>query len=241
MVREGNNLTLYINGAFSASGTTTWTSTYTRNLQIGKKSEHGDDHWGGKLDQIRIYNRALAQTDVSSLYRSEAVPPSLTTQPVSQTVSVGSNATFSVAATGTAPLSYQWRKDGNNLIGATNPTLSFTATNRSFMGAYSVLVTNLSGSVTSSPAGLRVMVPQRLLPPERQSDGRFNLRFGDYDGGLAGASDLSAFEVYATTNLLNTNSWVLLTNVVSIVNGQVQIEDKDTQGLPRRFYRIIER
>jgi len=168
-------------------------------------------------------------------------PPLITTQPVSQTVSVGGNATFSVTATSTAPLSYQWRFNGTNLIGATNPTLSFTATNRSFMGAYSVTVANSGGSVTSSPAGLRVMVPQRLQPPQRQSDSRFLLRFGDYDGKLAGASELSGFEVWATTNMLNANSWVRLTNGVSLKNGQVEIEDKDTQAMPRRFYRIIER
>ena len=144
-------------------------------------------------------------------------------------------------ARGTAPLSYQWRFNGTDLIGATNPTLSFTATNRSFIGAYSVLVTSLGGSVTSSTAGLRVLVPQRLQPPQRLSEGQFLLRFGDFDGGLAGASDLSGFEIYATTNLFNTNSWVRLTNDLSIVNGQVQIEDAGAPGLPRRFYRIIER
>jgi len=41
--------------------------------------------------------------------------------------------------------------------------------------------------------------------------------------------------------MLNANSWVLLTNGVSLKNGQVEIEDKDTQAMPRRFYRIIER
>jgi len=169
------------------------------------------------------------------------LPPSILTQPLSQTVGAGGNATFSVTATGTAPLSYQWRFNGTNLIEATNSTLSFTATNRSFIGAYSVLVTSLGGSVTSSTAGLRVLVPQRLQPPQRLSEGQFLLRFGDFDGGLAGEGGLSAFEIYATTNLFNTNSWVRLTNVLNIVNGQVQIEDAGAPGLPRRFYRIIER
>jgi len=172
---------------------------------------------------------------------TQVTPPLITTQPLGQTVSAGGNATFSVTATSTAPLSYQWRFNGANLIEATNSTLSFTATNRSFIGAYSVLVTSLGGSVTSSTAGLRVLVPQRLQPPQRLSEGQFLLRFGDFDGGLAGAGGLSAFEIYATTNLLNTNSWVRLTNDLSIVNGQVQIEDAGAPGLPRRFYRIIER
>jgi len=56
---------------------------------------------------------------------------------------------------------------------------------------------------------------------------------------LAGADDLGAFEVYATTNVFNTNSWVRLTNGLGVVDGQVQIEDAGAPGLPRRFYRII--
>jgi len=48
------------------------------------------------------------------------VAPTITTQPQSQTVMVGATATFSVVATGTAPLSYQWSKSGATINGATN-------------------------------------------------------------------------------------------------------------------------
>lgn len=79
------------------------------------------------------------------------VPPSITAQPVSQTVSVGQNATFTVTATGTAPLTYQWRKDGTNLSGATSATYSLTGTQTNQAGSYTVVVSNLAGSVTSAP------------------------------------------------------------------------------------------
>src|SRR5271156_580187 len=55
-------------------------------------------------------------------------PPSIVTQPVSQTVTVGQTAAFSVTATGTAPLSYQWRKGGTPVTGATGSNYTTPAT-----------------------------------------------------------------------------------------------------------------
>jgi sugar lactone lactonase YvrE len=172
-------------------------------------------------------------------------PPVITGQPQGVTLLLNQFTNFSVTATGSAPLAYQWFKSFGGapvlLPAATNSYYSILPTSRYPSGSYFVVVTNIYGSVTSSPALLRVLVPQRMFPPERLGGGQFRLRFGDQDGGLAGADDLGAFEVYATTNVFNTNSWVRLTNGLSIVNGQVQIEDAGAPGLPRRFYRIIER
>ncbi len=54
---------------------------------------------------------------------ASAVAPTITTQPASQTVTAGQTATFNVAATGTAPLSYQWKKNGTAISGATSSVL----------------------------------------------------------------------------------------------------------------------
>ncbi|MBM3931298.1 MAG: hypothetical protein FJ336_08520, partial [Sphingomonadales bacterium] len=83
-------------------------------------------------------------------------PPLITTQPVNQTVSVGGNASFSVTATGTALLSYQWSKDGIVLLGATNATLTLTNVQPPMIGDYRVVVSNGAGSVTSSVATLNL-------------------------------------------------------------------------------------
>src|SRR5882762_10210106 len=89
--------------------------------------------------------------------------PSLTTQPASQTVTAGQTATFSVAATGTAPLSYQWQKNGAAIIGATSSTYTTPATTTSDNGAqFTVVVSNSAGSVTSNAASLTVNPPQPL-------------------------------------------------------------------------------
>jgi len=61
--------------------------------------------------------------------------PSISSQPTNLTVNVGSNATFSVGATGTPPLFYQWQFNATNLNGATNSTLTITNTTVSSSGS----------------------------------------------------------------------------------------------------------
>src|SRR6195256_4334946 len=85
------------------------------------------------------------------------VPPSITAQPASQTVMAGQPATFSVSVSGTAPLSYQWQKNGTVLSGATSSAYTTLPTTTSDDGAlFTVTVTNTAGSVTSSAAALTV-------------------------------------------------------------------------------------
>src|SRR6185503_17835584 len=95
---------------------------------------------------------AVAQLTVNAV----AVPPSITTQPQSQTVNAGANVNFSVVATGSAPLSYQWRKDNVNIGGATLASLSLNNVQTSQAGNYTVVVTNSGGSITSAVAQLTV-------------------------------------------------------------------------------------
>jgi beta-lactamase class A len=89
----------------------------------------------------------------------EAVPPTITQQPQSQTVYVGDNVTFTVGATGTEPLSYRWRRNGVLIPGATTPSLTLTSVTLSNAGFYSVIVSNMAGFRISSNAQLRVLVP----------------------------------------------------------------------------------
>ena len=86
------------------------------------------------------------------------VPPAITAQPASQSVTLSNAATFSVSATGTAPLRYQWRKTGVAIAGATNASFSLALAMTADVAAYSVVVTNLAGSVTSSNATLTVNI-----------------------------------------------------------------------------------
>lgn len=83
--------------------------------------------------------------------------PSITTQPSNQTVTVGSTATFSVVATGTTPLTYQWQKGTTPVPGATAASYTTAATTSSDNGSqFEVVVTNSVGSITSNAATLTV-------------------------------------------------------------------------------------
>ncbi len=83
-------------------------------------------------------------------------PASITTQPVSQSTCAGSPVTFSVATTGTPPLSYQWKKGGVDISGETNATYSIASVAAGDAASYTVAITNVCNSVTSTAATLNV-------------------------------------------------------------------------------------
>ncbi len=86
-----------------------------------------------------------------------AVAPTITVQPANQSVTVGQTATFSVTATGTAPLSYQWQKNSANISGATAASYTTPVTVSGDNGAtFDVIVSNTAGSQTSAMATLTV-------------------------------------------------------------------------------------
>jgi hypothetical protein len=91
------------------------------------------------------------------------VAPSIATQPTSKTVTAGQPATFSVTATGTAPLAYQWKRNGGDINGANSASYTIPATTASDNGAqFAVTVSNSVSSATSSAATLTVGVPPTI-------------------------------------------------------------------------------
>jgi|HubBroStandDraft_6_1064221.scaffolds.fasta_scaffold19405_1 hypothetical protein len=91
------------------------------------------------------------------------VPPTISTQPVSHTVAVGQTAAFSVTATGTGTLIYQWKKNGTAVSGATSASYTTPAAVASDNGAsFTVTVTSTTGSVTSTAAILTVNGPPSI-------------------------------------------------------------------------------
>jgi hypothetical protein len=100
---------------------------------------------------------SIASNPATLTVNSGAVVPSITAQPVSQTVTAGQTATFNIVATGTLPLSYQWQRNGMAIIGATSTAYTTAATTLSDNGAqFSIAVSDSAGSVISNPATLTV-------------------------------------------------------------------------------------
>ena len=111
---------------------------------------------------IRVTNAyGSAQSTVATL--TLALPPTITSQPADQAVTVGSNATFAVQCSGTAPFGYQWALKGTNLAGATAATLTLTNLQFQDKGSISVQVTNAFGAAASRQAALLVLPrPSRI-------------------------------------------------------------------------------
>ncbi|MEM9080558.1 MAG: Calx-beta domain-containing protein, partial [Verrucomicrobiota bacterium] len=95
----------------------------------------------------------------------DEVAPSITSQPTSITVAQGNPASFSVAVTSPVPPTFQWRKDGIDIPGANSSTYSISSTSPTDEADYTVVVTNLTGSTTSSPATLTVLPPSASVDP----------------------------------------------------------------------------
>jgi uncharacterized repeat protein (TIGR03803 family) len=91
--------------------------------------------------------------------------PTIFSQPTSQTVLPGENATFAVGASGFGSLTFQWRKNGANIAGATDSSLSLKGVTVSNAGNYSVAVSNLGGTTVSSNAALVVACPVISVSP----------------------------------------------------------------------------
>ena len=99
------------------------------------------------------------------------IDPVITVQPVSQTLNLGDSVRLSVGAAGTPPLSYQWRKDGLVLAAGMQSSLVLTNLQGSDAGTYVVVVSNVWGSVTSTPAllGVNLASPDSFNPGANSS------------------------------------------------------------------------
>lgn len=97
--------------------------------------------------------------------------PEVITSPVSQSVCLNGSVTLSAAATGTPAPTYQWRKDGVDIPGATNSTLTLTSIVAGDAGTYDVEVNNSCGAAISAPAIVTVTTPPVITQhPVSQSD-----------------------------------------------------------------------
>src|SRR5207237_182339 len=112
------------------------------------------------------------------------VPPSITGQPQSRTNISGTIASFTVTAAGTTPCSYQWRFNGSDLTGATTDTLNFASVDYTNSGNYTLVVTNVGGSITSVVATLLVIEPQTVLVCDPNLDAAVRRELGKFSGNL---------------------------------------------------------
>jgi hypothetical protein len=188
------------------------------------------------INRIRFLSPTLGFASGGNLH-IYSPPLTITSQPQGQVLLGGGTANLLVGAVGVPPLTYQWRRNVTNQVGSSQPALTLSNVTRADAGTYSVVVTNVTGSLQSSNAVVRVLVPERFSAPVQLPGGRLQLIFGDADGGaLLTTNDIATFTVQASTNLVN---WSVLTNALSVTNGLMLFQDTTTNS-PVRFYRVLE-
>jgi hypothetical protein len=215
--------TLYINGTVVARanlGSFTPQTSYP--LYIGQSVVAGNlATFSGLIDEVSLYGSALSQLEVRSIYTAGAsgkchpTAPFIVTQPSGQLTVVGGNASFSVVAGGSQPLSYQWRLEGNALSGATNSALNLSNVQLSDAGNYSVVVANGAGSVTSSNALLTVSTggcatASSSLVSWWAGEGNGSDVLGNNPGTVNGGVSYSAGEVGQAFNFDGTSGTIVV-------------------------------
>jgi sugar lactone lactonase YvrE len=152
-------------------------------------------------------------------------PPSVIIQPASQSVTVGASVSLTANASGTPPLSYQWKFNGTNINGATDSTLSLNLVFPANAGAFTVAVTNAWGGVVSDAATLSVLsIP--IVAPRFVGNGQFQFGF-DTTAGVN-------YTIEYSTNLFQ---WFSLLTIGG-VGGPILITDPNAFN-SQRFYRAV--
>ena len=149
------------------------------------------------------------------IYNLPSTPPTITTQPQNANVAVGSPASFSVVASGSFPLAYQWRFNEGDMPGETNATLSLPNVTLAQQGPYRVLVTNQFGQALSSQAQLTAFTQSPFITTQPQSQ-RVPLGAGVSFSVVAGGSPTLAYQwTHNGMNLTGANGASLTLNNVT--------------------------
>lgn len=168
-VCSNNTVFFYLNGAYQGIGdvrigaTGIKTSPYP--LQFGGSPNFtlpsDEEPFNGQIDDSAVFGRVLTSAEIKALYDARygsLVPPTMVKDPTSVRLYAGGTARFSAEATGSAPLSYQWKTNGVAIPGATTANLAIAGVAAGMNGVNcAVTVTNRAGQVTSANASITVL------------------------------------------------------------------------------------
>lgn len=183
-----------------------------------------------------LLDRVVLSSD-PAFVPTDALPRSghalaVTRNPSNLTVTAGQAASLSVMAAASGPVTYQWRKNGTAIPGATSAVLTLDPAETADGGSYTVSLLSGSAAATTAPALLTVnevpsnpvfRVSRITLNPDRSVD--FQVE------GETGAN----LRIYASADLV---SWTLIGEALN-ENGTVRADDPVAAGSPRRFYRLV--
>jgi hypothetical protein len=196
--------TIFRNGVQVAQASLgSFTPQTTYDLYLGfRPAPSGNAPFAGTMDEISIYNRALASNEIAAIYAAGGAGkcftntpgPVFVRQPGSQTAYVRNPFALSAAAMGTPRPQYQWLSNGVPLVGATNASLAFSNPTMAESGPYALVASNIFGQATSGVA--YVTITNCFTPPAGviawwPGNGNALDVIGGHNGALAGGTTYS--------------------------------------------------
>ncbi|PID59209.1 MAG: hypothetical protein CR986_06950 [Ignavibacteriae bacterium] len=221
--RDSNsNVKVFIDGQIIYQGQLTgdfsnWNSGYF--LYLGGEV-NGKNYWEGTYYLTAIYSKALSVSEVGQNYNfgvNKDNFPYILKHPSSQTVQVGQSITFSVQAIGSAPINYQWKKNGINISGATNSTYTTNSLQLNDNNAeYTCLITSADGSIESNPAQVTVLVPDSRITSGIIVEYNFREGSGSVINDVSGIGEPINLTINSTDAVNWTNNGLEIVSEASI-------------------------
>ena len=218
---DGSGATVTLSGTQNATATADNSGAYTfSDLPSGSytvKPNKAGYSFSPASQTVTVGTANVAGVNFAASTSTSA--PTISTQPVNQTVTAGQTATFSVVAAGTAPLSYQWQKNGVNIAGATGASYTTPVTATTDSGStFDVVVSNTAGTITSNAATLTVNAPAIQL-------GSTSINFGNEVVNVAtsqaliikntGTATLSIAQINPTGSAFSVSGFTLPLNITT--------------------------
>jgi hypothetical protein len=214
-VKNLGSASIVADGNFWGEPTTSELRNHTRNLT--KIWDVRDDPTVGQV-AIRTWNETATPGGAITV-----VPWSQ-----AQRVLAGAQVTFTVVAEGAGPLTYQWKKEGAPIPGATSATLTLSNVSTNDVGTYMVDISNGAAS-TSASANLTAVQPPATLPFLSA-----RLFMGITVTGEVGKT----YTIEAAPSLDQTNDWTALTHITLTAPSQLWL-DPESPTQPMRVYRAV--
>jgi hypothetical protein len=229
-----NGYSDYATVAYSSAGALLWTNRYDG---PANNEDRGKAVAVDASGNVYVTGYSMGNATGHDFATVKYAPPAITItrQPQSRTNALGTTASFSIEAMGGLPLSYQWRRQGTNLVdglnisGVTTTNLQIASVQLADAAGYSVVITNAYGSTTSSVAQLTVINPGRFTDLSYSKATGFSCIFRDATVG-------QPYRLQRSSSLAE-GSW---TNWQTFTYTEpVGLMDVGATGVERRYYRAV--
>ncbi len=193
LVVEPNQATMYLDDGSGMQSNINFVnhgpSAFDGTLQLGQDGTSGR-LFKGAIDEVTVFDRALSEAEITKLRNAgingtyATTPAAIVEQPRGQTIMVGSSYTLQARVAGSVPLTYQWKKNGQDLPGAVRSSLAFPSAAEADSGTYQLFVTQGATTISSTAVTLTVKpVPAYInLSPDLVAHLKFDGNYSDSSG-----------------------------------------------------------